>query len=200
MVCCFLVCGFCSALKIAFVEAKIGFFVIFARYRADKTHLSMSFEIRPSFEKTISLSPDEFVAKLCAEFKRNDRRCQGMATQNHVVLSLPPEKQHFWSPQLTLELEERDEGGTLVRGRYGPKPAVWTLFMFGYGLIGFAWMVLLILGMSEWMLDGATGKIWLSVLLLGLGVLLYLAAQAGKALSRDDMRELDDFIREALKH
>ena len=159
----------------------------------------MSLEIRPSFTKHISLSPDEFVAKLCEEFKRNDRRCQGMATQNHVVLSLPPERQHFWSPQLTLELEA-EQGGTLVRGRYGPKPAVWTLFMFGYGLIGFAWMVFLILGMSEWMLDGKTGKIWLSVGCLVLGVLLYLGAQAGKKLSKEDMRALDQFIREALKH
>ncbi len=159
----------------------------------------MSLEIRPSFEKQISIPPKEFVAKLCEEFKRNNRRCQGMATQNHVVLRLPQDKQHFWSPQLTLELEENEQG-TLVRGRYGPKPAVWTLFMFGYGLTGFAWMVFLILGMSEWMLNGKTVKMWLSLVFLGLGVLLFLGAQAGKALSKEDMRELDEFIREALSH
>ncbi len=160
----------------------------------------MSIEIRPSFEKHISLTPEAFVSKLCEEFKRNDRRCQGVATKNHVTLRLPPEKQHFWSPQLDLELEAEEGGGTLVRGRYGPKPGVWTLFMFGYGIIGFAWMVFLILGMSEWMIQHKTGKIWWSFVFLGLGVLLFLGAQAGKTISKDDMRELDEFIREALRH
>ncbi len=159
----------------------------------------MSIEIRPSFEKHISLSPEEFVAKLCEEFKRNNRRCQGVATQNHVTLRLPPEKQHFWSPQLDLELEAKGDG-TVVRGRYGPKPSVWTLFMFGYGLAGFGWMIFLILGMSEWMIQKQAGKILWSFGFLSLGVLLFFAAQAGKALSRDDMRELDEFIREALRH
>ncbi|HHJ49533.1 MAG TPA: hypothetical protein ENJ88_01335 [Phaeodactylibacter sp.] len=159
----------------------------------------MSIEIRPSFEKHISLSPEEFVAKLCEEFKRHNRRCQGVATRNHVTLRLPPEKQHFWSPQLDLELEEKDDG-TVVRGRYGPKPSVWTLFMFGYGLAGFGWMIFLILGMSEWMIQKQPGKILWSFGFLGLGVLLFFAAQAGKALSRNDMRELDEFIREALRH
>jgi hypothetical protein len=50
----------------------------------------------------------------------------------HVFNKIPKQKQHFWSPQLHLEInEDYDEKKTsMIYGLFGPNPTVWTMFMF----------------------------------------------------------------------
>ena len=49
---------------------------------------------------------------------------------HHVFIKIPKAKQHYWSPQLDLEIQSFEEGKSVLRGLFGPKPSVWTLFMF----------------------------------------------------------------------
>ena len=49
---------------------------------------------------------------------------------NHVFIRIPKKRDHFWSPQLHLEIDEIDDNSSEVRGLFGPKSTVWTMFMF----------------------------------------------------------------------
>ena len=49
---------------------------------------------------------------------------------DHVFIKFPKDKQHFWSPQLHLEINKVDDNSSTLHGLFGPNPTVWTLFMF----------------------------------------------------------------------
>ena len=116
---------------------------------------------------------------------------------DHLVLELPPESRHYWSPHMDVNLEE--EGGeTMVRCMIGPAPTVWTLFMFFYGFFGFASFVGLTLGMSQWTLNKEMWGFWiLPAALVGMTV-MYFISYEGKKLARDEMRTLKQFFDRAL--
>ena len=47
---------------------------------------------------------------------------------DHVFIKFPKHRQHFWSPQLHLEINEIDKKSSLLYGLFGPNPTVWTLW------------------------------------------------------------------------
>ena len=113
----------------------------------------------------------------------------GKIVDNHVILKIPHKDQHYWSPQLTLELEEVD-GKTLIRGLFGPKPGVWTMFVFFYSAIGFLTLMGLIFGLSQMMLKMEAYGLWSfpvgSVLLIG----LFIISKVGQRLGNEQMKRL----------
>ena len=54
-----------------------------------------------------------------------------------MELFVEEEERTFWSPHLSVQVEEADSGSRL-HGRYAPHPEVWTLFVFLYAVFGFA--------------------------------------------------------------
>lgn len=119
--------------------------------------------------------------------------------RNHLTLDLPGWKKHYYSPQMDLNLEEDELGGTLVRCLIAPAPNIWTLFMFGYGLLGFAALIGLMIGLSQWQLDKNMWGFWV---LLGAamgGGILHLAILEGQRMARDEMRTLKQFLDQALE-
>jgi hypothetical protein len=53
----------------------------------------------------------------------------------HVFIRIPKSRYHFWSPELHLEVQEETYGCLLLKGLFGYKPAVWTIFVFFHFLI-----------------------------------------------------------------
>jgi hypothetical protein len=52
---------------------------------------------------------------------------------NHVQFTFSREKRQYWSPHLSIELEEKEgneKNATHIRGLFGPDQTLWTLFMF----------------------------------------------------------------------
>jgi hypothetical protein len=99
------------------------------------------------------------------------------------------EERRLWSPHLSVQVEARKEG-SLLRGRFGPHPEVWTLFLFLYAGVGFLATVGLMLGFVQWQsgMDpwGLWGA-WIGV--PGLAVLYGISA-TGQRLSAHQMEEL----------
>ena len=121
----------------------------------------------------------------------------GYLADHHAVLKVPQTDQHFWSPQLALEVEAHEEGA-LVRGLYGPNPTVWLMFIFFYAILGFLIMIVLIMGLSEWNL-GLPGRIlWFLPAALFILVMVWLSARAGQRLGEEQMHLLQDFLDDAL--
>jgi hypothetical protein len=116
-------------------------------------------------------------------------------TKGHFTLTIHPQKRHFWSPQMDISVrEDDDEDFTIVRCLLAPAPVVWTMFMFLYALAGFGALVSFLIASSQYSLGKDMWGIWMGIGAVVFGVILYLFAQSGKRLSRDEMKLLKDFI------
>jgi hypothetical protein len=153
-----------------------------------------SFHVRPRFRLELPCTVPDFEARLKAALANEDCPVEGRVISGHATLWLPAEEQHYWSPQLGLSFEEDGEG-TLLRGLYGPRPQVWTMFVLFYSIIGFAVLVIAVFGMSYWTLGKSIMILWWVPVLAALFLTLYLVAYFGQRLGRDQMMILDRFLK-----
>ena len=137
---------------------------------------------------------DELIDRLKALLEEKKEEVIGQIVHNHVVLQVPENQRHFWSPQLSLSLEEAEQG-TRIRGLYGPAPNVWLLFMFIYFFLGFVTLVVLIVGLSRYNLGLSSYILWLIPFLGGGFVVLWLSGKAGKKIGHDQIYQIHNLIK-----
>lgn len=156
-------------------------------------------KIRPRFQRNCRLPKEKVLARIREKLDLPGQPVRGLVVDHHVTLKVPVEERHFWSPQLSLEVEEAEGGGSLIRGLYGPAPSVWLMFVFFYAFLGFVSMIVAIIGFSEWSL-GLPGRIlWLLPVAAFIVLMIYLSARAGQKLGHEQMYCLRDFLNEALR-
>ena len=128
------------------------------------------------------------------------KEVKGSIIDNHIILDIVKDEQHYWSPQLNFRLEqdEEDSNKTIVSGLIGPKPAVWTLFMFIYFLIGTLGFFIFSYGFSKLLLGEYSN--W--ILALPVSILFILSAykvgKYGEHLAKDQIEILKQFVRDAI--
>lgn len=142
------------------------------------------------------LSAGELKTRIQAALDAEGATCKGKVYDQFASLSLPAEQLHYWSPRLRMTIEETKEG-TEVRGLYGPRPTVWTMFVFFYSVIGFAAIIVAMLGMSYLTLDKPAGILWLVPVFITMFLSLYLVAYFGKKTGYPQMVVLHQFIENA---
>ena len=154
--------------------------------------------IRPRFKMVVPESPAILLQRFMHRLGDPASDCRGSVVQHHVLLRVPQADQHYWTPNLSLELEEHPDG-TMVRGLFGPRPAVWTFCMFIYSAIGFFTLMGTIYGLSQWMLKMPPSGLYA----LPAGVLLmssiYLVSRTGQRMSRHQMHRLYRFYLETMR-
>lgn len=151
-----------------------------------------SFHIRPRFQKKIKITIEQLQQNLKHELDSTSLFI-GSFSKNTITLKLPFQEHHYWSPQLNLTLEEK-ENHTLIRGLYGPNPNIWILFAFGYGALSVLGLFHLIIGVSLWQMGkGFTVLSLLSIEIL-LATLLYFAAQMGQKKGAEQLYRLHFFF------
>lgn len=152
---------------------------------------------RPRFKEVVQLSPTELTERIRKLIDQNKEMCTGEIVDHHVILKIPKSQQHYWSPQLSLELEAVEQG-TLIRGLFGPKPNVWTMFVFFYSAIGFLTTMGLIFGLSQMMLKMDADGLWAvpvgGFLLIG----LFVMSKVGQSLGKSQMHQLSDLLQSAI--
>lgn len=157
-------------------------------------------EIRPRFQTHLPASPQAIIDSLQATVMRYQGQVESSTVDYYMVLRIPVEQQHYWSPQLSLTLEtDEAQGGTLIRGLYGPRPSVWLMFMFMYSSVGVIGLFIAITGFSQYSLGVAAPVLWALPVLAGIALALYFAAKAGERLGRQEMDRLRAYFDEALK-
>lgn len=118
---------------------------------------------------------------------------------DHVFIRIPKTKQHFWSPQLHLEINKKDDKTSFLHGLYGPNPTVWTLFMFLHFLVAGLFIVFGIWAYANWTLNN---HYTLQLVLMGVMVVfwfaLYFAGRIGKQKGKPEMQELCNFMKDTL--
>lgn len=113
---------------------------------------------------------------------------------NHIVIDVPKEEEHFWSPQLHVEVENENEH-TIVKGVLGPQPKIWTFFMFLHFAVAIAFFVFFVMFYSKWSLkQDYTFSMIMLIAMPVIWLLLYVAGQLGKKIGYDQMKGLHDFL------
>jgi hypothetical protein len=159
--------------------------------------LQFQYRIRPRFHVEVPYSIEELVERMNGCLKEDNATCKGWANLHYAKLFIPKADQHYWSPHLSVSYEESEQG-TMVRGRYGPRPAVWTMFIFFYAFIGFAILMVAILGTSYLSLDKSGAILWWIPVLIVLFFSLYLVSFFGQKLGHGQMVTLHHFVENCL--
>ena len=143
---------------------------------------------------------DVVLAKFQVEFNQSTKDLRGKIVGKLIIVDVPEAEEHFWSPQLQLQLEEQENQSTLIRGHYGPKPNLWTLFMF----IHFGVAVVFAIFATKLFTDISLNQEYRTALIFTIAmpvvwILFYLFGRWGKKKGHGQMQELDAFVKEVLK-
>jgi len=139
---------------------------------------------------------------------------RGVVYHSSCVLKVPEEAAHYWSPQLHVSIDpaglesestrtdevpagaETGPGHTVVHGIYGPRPAVWSMFVALYVAVGFAGTMGVIFGYSQALLGETASAYWAGPIAIVLCLVIYLVARQGRRLGRAQMVLLRSFFDE----
>lgn len=159
--------------------------------------VSQEIVLRPRFKLSVAKS----AAQLLADFKAASSPKRFITTQvdAHVFIKIPKARQEFWSPQLDLVINELSENSAEVRGLFGPRSTVWTLFMFLHFIVA-----VLFIGFGVWAYSNySLGEpfavpIVLMLLMVLAWFVLYFMGRMGKSTGKGQMLELHKFMWEIL--
>ncbi|MCA0132913.1 GTP-binding protein [Winogradskyella alexanderae] len=121
---------------------------------------------------------------------------------DHVFIRFPKAKQHFWSPQLHLEINEDYDQKSLstIYGLFGPNPTVWTMFMFFHFVVAGFFIGFAIWAYVNWSLDNSYAvQLFVTLFMIVIWFALYLSGRMGKRAGLDQMHELHHFMRDTLR-
>ena len=158
----------------------------------------MSDHLRPRFRYYVPTPQEEVAEQFNVILKDSNQKFTGTALKYHIVIDFPEKDRHYWSPQLDLNLEKY-ESGTLIRGLLGPRPNVWTVFMFFNAIGGVLGIGGSIIGIGQWSMGNDPMAFWLlpfSAIMFG-GV--YFAGKTGKKIAHNESVELHQFLIQNLK-
>ena len=157
--------------------------------------------MRPTFEIDFPIDPETAISRLCLLLNDDDYPVTGRVAGTHLMLVIPPDRRHFWSPWLNIEVHPQSESNAdeaKIHGRFSPNPSVWTGFMLGYisllTLIFFASMF----GVAQWMMDGTPTALKLIPVFVVIGGIMYWASLMGQRIANAQMHELYDASMAAL--
>ena len=163
-------------------------------------HKNSDIHLRPRFK--MELNSDEFTIIEKFRVKLSTKECSfcGKIIDNHIVVDVPVEENHFWSPQLAIEIEKVDDNQTIVKGLFGPKPNVWTLFMFFHFAVAVAFIGFSVMAYVKWTLKSDyTFPLIMVISLPVLWVVMYFLGRIGKKTGHKQMDELHEFMMKTLE-
>lgn len=155
--------------------------------------------LRPRFKFDVD-SNNEKILKGFEDAKTKQSDFIVTRVDDHVFIKFPKEKQHFWSPQLHLEINENEKDRATVHGLFGPNPTVWTMFMFFHFVVAG-----LFIGLGIWTYTNATLgspyaiQLFLTLMMVAFWFVLYFAGRMGKAKGKPEMYKLHGFMKDTLR-
>lgn len=119
---------------------------------------------------------------------------------DHVFIRFPKKEQHYWSPQLHLEIINTETESCTLHGLFGPNPTVWTLFMFLHFVVATLFVAFGIWAYTNWSLDkDYTLQVFTVLLTLVLWFTLYFIGRIGKSKGKPEMHRLHQFMDTQIK-
>ena len=156
--------------------------------------------IRPRFSIALPQTKEQALERLRIMLEKSHDGIEGRIIGNHIVLDISAKDVHYWSPQLNFRIEEDedDPSHSIMAGLIGPRPAVWTMFMFIYFSIGIIGFIIGSIGVSRWLL-GEFSYLLLAFPIAFLFMLTaYKSGKYGESLAIDQTETLKEFVRAAI--
>ncbi|TYQ00155.1 hypothetical protein C7447_101764 [Tenacibaculum adriaticum] len=156
--------------------------------------------LRPRFSIMCERKATEVMHTLLSNLKENKKDFKTRISDNHIFIDIPEKETHFWSPQLHFEVVE-DEGKTKIKGLFGPKPQVWTLFMFVHFFVATAFIGFTIMFyVKNKFGESVVFPLVMLVVLPIIWFLLYFLGQFGKQTGKNQMDDLKNFMKDILEN
>lgn len=155
--------------------------------------------LRPRFKIELNES-NATVLKRFEDLKASQNDFSITRIDNHVFIKYPKKEQHFWSPQLHLEIDEINDTSSVLHGLYGPNPTVWTMFMFLHFVIASLFIAFGIWGYTNWRLNSDfIVQTSLMIFMIIIWFVLYFAGRIGRDSSKKEMLQLRDVMDNVLQ-
>ena len=156
--------------------------------------------LRPRFK--IFVKEDGFKLIKKFEEKQNSSNCKFIIkiVDNHIVLDILKDESKFWSPQLAIEIEQHKPKESLIKGLFGPKPHIWTFFIFIHFAIALAFIGFCTLAYVQYSLkESYSFALTVSLLMPLLWFVMYFIGRWGKHKSLEQMLALHNFMMNTLE-
>lgn len=157
--------------------------------------------LQPRFKIEVVQDVEQVLDTLRNNLETEDCKFRSKIVLHHVVVDVSLKDEHYWSPQMHIEIEKDENEKTKVKGVLGPKPRVWTFFIFLHFAVAIAFFVFFVMFYTRWRLEqnyqfSMIMCIAMPIIWLG----LYFVGQFGKKLGYNQMVELHDFLIKSLKN
>ncbi len=157
--------------------------------------------LRPRFKIDSEESESDLMDKFKGNLNSGACKYCSKIVDNHIFIDVPTDQDHFWSPQLHVEVVEGEASASEVKGLFGPKPTVWTLFMFLHFAIGILFSVFLTMLYVRWTLNAnLVFSIVMVTVLPIIWIALYVMGRIGRKKGKSQMEELHEFLLTTLKN
>lgn len=153
------------------------------------------FFLRPRFSIDLNENSDEFLQRITTYLKSDACKYRSRVADRHVFIDIPLKKSHFWSPQLHFEVVQDGMKSSILKGLFGPKPQVWTLFMFVHFVVATLFLGFSVFTYVQYRLgESLIFPIAILVALPLIWLLLYFLGSIGKETGKKQMKELHDLL------
>ncbi|MEO0559537.1 MAG: hypothetical protein AAF170_15280 [Bacteroidota bacterium] len=157
----------------------------------------MPARLRPRFDFVAPRQPEEVLTRLRSALETPGAPFRGRVFSDHAVLYVLHAEERVWSPFLSLDIGGHPDG-TLVRGLFGPKPAIWSLFIAAYAACIFGALGALGFAYAQWTLNQSPWALGLLPVAAIGALITYGFARYGQHQGRDQMNRLRSFLHDAV--
>ena len=157
---------------------------------------SSNFHIRPRFTIVSDHSVGELHQKFKTALHDPNAPFDGKVRIGYTSIYPKLADHHYWSPHLsiTIEPDEDDHSKTLLRGLYGPSPAVWTMFIFIYSVIALALVIVTVIGFANLSIDESGAVLWAVPVLVLLFLTSYMTSYFGQQKGHAQIEAIDEWF------
>ena len=159
-------------------------------------HKNSDIHLRPKFSIDFNESQEDLISKFKEAVNCKNCKFKSKIIDNHIIIDVPKEEDHFWSPQLHLEVLEIEKEESILKGLFGPKSQIWTFFMFVHFALAIAFVSFLIMIYTRQILDkNTTFPVVMTVLIIIMWIAMYFIGREGKKKGKPQMNELFSFMK-----
>lgn len=152
--------------------------------------------LRPRFYKDIDENIETVRQKFIDYTKHVSPGFLMKIRNNHIQFTIQGVKQRYWSPHLSIELEEKEGNekyATQIRGLFGPSQTLWTFFIFLHFIIAGIFILFSVFCFSNYtMHQPIKTDLIVLTLMLFCWVLLYFIGRQTRSNGYRQMDELED--------
>ena len=115
--------------------------------------------------------------------------------ENHIWFYVVESKKRIWPPHLHLELEQKSEKTTHIRGLFGPDQTLWTFFMFIHFIIAGTFVLFGMFAFSNYSLKQSfSTDISVMLVMVFVWFVLYYIAKELRKKGNDQMNEMENLF------